>query len=814
MRHLYLLKNLFMIMLLLFGTLTTSGQAAKQENDTTTIRIPRIPISSIPDEIVKFATRSQEIEKSIMPDHEIQEVDSVLTQSVEYLNNAIKYFDENPISDLKLRDAENKKREWEGYLQNLTSLRDEINTRNQHLQTIFEELNTDEIIWTKTRDHAIEKKVAGEIIASTEDVLNKIKVLKKKTKNRQDRVFIIYKNASNEITEIDQVITQLETQIKKLKTMIFVQDSPALWNAADSTSTFSFLKKEFIKSVSENKRIIMLYVNNNIQVMYYQIAFIILTIFLFLYLKRDNKVRALNEKDIDEVRKVVILHKPVASALVVSLLISYFFYPNRLLPVTELFIIIYMIPVAILLPYMFHHRLVKLLYILIGLFIIDILFSYIYIYSLIFRIILLLLSFLTLYLLSQSKKFKRKITSKPGKWLYKFAKFTISVYIIIISGSILSNIIGSVEFSLKLFSAVIRSLIFAVFSGVIVSILTSLLIFLTKENKSQPYQLIIKYQGFIMKRIKPFIEISGFLFWVFVTLRVFDIYEAIFVWIGSLMDVTWSLGKVDFSLGGLISFIIILTVSFALARMVKVILTDDYIKRSRIPRGIPEAISMTLRYIIIGFGVYLALSAAGVDLDKFGLIAGALGVGIGFGLQGIVYNFIAGLVLSYERPFHVGDTIEVNNLMGNVTEIGVRSSKILTFDGSEVIVPNGTLLSDQVINWTLSNQQRRLKIPVRTSLEANPRTIIDMLRQIAVSHPNTLPNPEPMVIFEGYGDSSLNFTLYLWVYFNVGMSTKSDVALQIYDALKEAGLDMPIPQQKVFYTTEKSNKSQKFPPVG
>jgi hypothetical protein len=357
MKQLYPLKNLLMILLFLTGAAVAFGQTADQETDTTTIRIPKIPVSSIPDEIVKFTTRSQEIEKTIMPDREIQEADSVLTESIRYLDKAMKYFDENPISELKLRDAENKEREWTGYLHNLEALRDEINARNQHLQNIFEELNTDEIIWTKTRDHAVEKKVAGEIIASTEDVLNKIKALKKKTKNRQDRVFIIYKNTSNEITEINQIITQLETQINKLKSMIFVQDSPPLWKAADSTSSFAFLKNEFLNSIAENKRIIALYINNNTQVMYYQFAFILLTVILFLYLRRDTKIRALNEKDIDEVRKVVVFHKPVASALVVSLLISYFFFPNRQLPVTELYIIVYMIPVAILLPDMFHRRL-------------------------------------------------------------------------------------------------------------------------------------------------------------------------------------------------------------------------------------------------------------------------------------------------------------------------------------------------------------------------------------------------------------------------------------------------------------------------
>ena len=229
-------------------------------------------------------------------------------------------------------------------------------------------------------------------------------------------------------------------------------------------------------------------------------------------------------------------------------------------------------------------------------------------------------------------------------------------------------------------------------------------------------------------------------------------------------------------------------------------------------RGMPQAISMTLRYIIIGFGIYMALLAAGVDLGKFGLLAGALGVGIGFGLQSIVYNFIAGLIISYEKTLHVGDTVEVDTLLGNVTEIEVRASKILTFDGSEVIVPNGNLISNQVINWTLSDQQRRLNVQIRTSLDADPRHIIKIVKEIATNHPNTLPNPEPMVLFEGYGDTSLDFKLLFWVPYNVSLSTKSEVAIQVYDAIGDAGYDVPIPIQRVFYSSESERKEKPFPP--
>jgi small-conductance mechanosensitive channel len=144
----------------------------------------------------------------------------------------------------------------------------------------------------------------------------------------------------------------------------------------------------------------------------------------------------------------------------------------------------------------------------------------------------------------------------------------------------------------------------------------------------------------------------------------------------------------------------------------------------------------------------------------------------------------------------VGDTIEVGTLMGNVTEIGVRSSKVKTFDGSEVIVPNGNLISKEVINWTLSDQKRRLKIIIRTDYNADPKMVLKIIREETEKYPNTLKEPPIMALFDGYGDSSLDFTLYFWVYFNVSFTSKSEVALNIYEALKSEGIGVPLPMRR------------------
>ena len=135
--------------------------------------------------------------------------------------------------------------------------------------------------------------------------------------------------------------------------------------------------------------------------------------------------------------------------------------------------------------------------------------------------------------------------------------------------------------------------------------------------------------------------------------------------------------------------------------------------------------------------------------------------------------------------------------MGRVTEIGVRASKVLTWNGSEVIVPNGALISNKVVNWTLANEKRRLGIPIKTAFDADPEKVIKILSEVAAQHPNTFDQPAPMAVFNGYESVALDFTLYCWVEFNVSLVTKSDIAIAAFKALAVAGIEAPLPVQRI-----------------
>jgi potassium efflux system protein len=167
-------------------------------------------------------------------------------------------------------------------------------------------------------------------------------------------------------------------------------------------------------------------------------------------------------------------------------------------------------------------------------------------------------------------------------------------------------------------------------------------------------------------------------------------------------------------------------------------------------------------------------------------------------LQSVVNNFVSGLILLFERPIHVGDAVEVGNLQARVQRIGIRASVVRTLQGAEIIVPNSQLVSEQVTNWTLSDQLRRIDLPVGVNYSADPQKVIEVLEAAVTAHPRVLKNPPPKALFVEYGNSSINFELRAWTDdFDGWYQVRSELAIAIFDAVHAAGMSFPFPQREV-----------------
>jgi small-conductance mechanosensitive channel len=269
--------------------------------------------------------------------------------------------------------------------------------------------------------------------------------------------------------------------------------------------------------------------------------------------------------------------------------------------------------------------------------------------------------------------------------------------------------------------------------------------------------------------------------------------------------------KVHFTLGGLFSFLFILFAGYAIANAITFAFRKFLLSRFPLERGLPFAISKVTYYVLLVLVSLAGLANAGLDVNKLTLVTGALGVGVGFGLQNIVNNFVSGLILLIERPIRVGDTVEIGGLVGRVRRIGARSSTVHTFQDAEVIVPNSDFVGKEVINWTLSSLRRRVDIPLSVAYGTEPERLISLLLELAVAHPAVISNPKPEAYFLDFGESALRFELRFWTYQEDWFQLKSDIAVHLITALREANIEIPFPQRDLNIRSVSTLHPQRVP---
>ena len=307
--------------------------------------------------------------------------------------------------------------------------------------------------------------------------------------------------------------------------------------------------------------------------------------------------------------------------------------------------------------------------------------------------------------------------------------------------------------------------------------------------------MVETHHNVIKAKVFKILKWWGIITWAVLTLNLFSIRETLFNFILGWLTAKLVVGSIAISISDVIIFCAGIWLTFALSRFIRFVLEEDVYTRVNLSGGVPYAISTSLHYAILVIGFILAIAALGIDLTKFTILAGAVGVGLGFGLQNIVNNFVSGLILLFERPVKVDDFVQIGTHQGDLKQIGLRASVLRTLDGSEIIVPNGELISKEVTNWTFSDPQRRLEIDVGVAYGNKPRAILELLTKVALDNKDVLHEPEPRAIFVGFGENSLDFQLRAWTDSDQWVVIKSELTLTVHDVLEAADIEIPFPQR-------------------
>ncbi|MUP44839.1 mechanosensitive ion channel [Gramella sp. BOM4] len=769
------------------------------------------PLSQIVREIEITKEEIRSIEKRL--DLNKTNIDSLFPFYEEFLDQQKIEVDRFYTANPNREKVDNVITKWQGFKRYLNDWESNINELERRNSIILERLRLEEKTWELNYQNAVKENLPVELVENIRETLNRIVEVKTAIENRNNDLLTLESNINSEISQANQVIEDL-TNLKWSRVYeLFYQRIPPVWNTGfrgldapsrnENMNSLEITKVEIIRFLNRSKNSLPLF-----------LLLVGLIVAFIQYCKNAFKKYPDIEPDtaLFQYRKVL-TKKYIAVIFLLSLLLARYFFipvPKLFLDISSLLILICSVPIVWI---RMNDRYKGLVYFAILIFVLNSLKSHVWFNAEQYRLFLLLETLIVILVIYFfTKPYFKTLKETEDKFTRLLLKLVPFIYVLAII-AILADLTGYVnlaDFILKI-STRSGTLIIWFFA----LLLTCNSIFLSIIHRHYRVKAIYSPEEKLLteKKVLRIIKVVLVFIWILIFLNLIDQLNPIVNFVEEILSEPYLIGQISFTLNDVFTFLLILVLSFLITRIIAFIFNDEdgFLRFLKLPKGVPTAISIVIRYLVIAFGIVFALSSLGINLSEFNLMAGALGLGIGFGLQTVISNFISGLILVFERPILKGDTVEVDNLLGTVNRIGIRSSNITTFDGAEVIVPNNNLISNDLINWTLSNNTKRVEVFVGTTYGSDPNKILKILYTVAKNHKHTLPEPPPQSLFLNFGDSSLNFTLRFWVHYENWLQARSDVSIDIYNAFKEADIHIPFPQRDIYIKSMPGDRGKEEP---
>jgi len=342
------------------------------------------------------------------------------------------------------------------------------------------------------------------------------------------------------------------------------------------------------------------------------------------------------------------------------------------------------------------------------------------------------------------------------RWLLRLGALVFLVILIAAAGSYSS-------FALRLFESSLRTVFLLLMFRMLLMLARGALEFAINSKSFQKIPIIRNNASAILPQaVRILYLLLGFVL-VSIILSFWGVYANPAKAIEGLLSLGFTAGSLDITVGLIIGAAALLYGSFLASWSIQALLLDEVLPKKHVDRGIQISIARLTHYALVLLGFILALMALGLEFTNLTILGGAFGIGLGFGLQAIVNNFASGLILLFERPVKIGDTIELADQWGVVKKLGLRATVVQTYDNAEIVVPNSDLVTNQVTNWTLAERRVRLKIPVGVAYGSDVPLVMKIFMECAEEHALVLKNPAPMVLFMGFGSSSLDFEVRVWI---------------------------------------------------
>jgi small-conductance mechanosensitive channel len=557
---------------------------------------------------------------------------------------------------------------------------------------------------------------------------------------------------------------------------LFVKDSPALWTNEARARAPEDLLADSRNSLNAQWNGLANYAQREPLRFLIHAALVLLLTAVF-YRARGPVKRLTNEP-----AAAMMVEMPLATALLLSVLFGRLIYPDPPRLLWSGLLLLALIPGIVMLRRLIDGNLRPIFYALVVFFVIDQVRTLTAAVEVLPRLLFLaqmlaLVGFLgwLLYALRPA----RPLTAGSER-SRKTIRIAAGAAFVLASIACAANAAGYVTLANLLGNAVLGSAYLAIILYALVAILDGIIALALSVPPLDLLGAVKRHGGLIRRRVRLGLQAAACLLWVLGTLNRLLLRDRLFQAVRRVLAADLSFGALRISTGDVLAFVFTVWAAFIVSRFVRFLLDEEVYPRVRLGRGLPYAISTVLHYAILVAGFFAAVAALGFDMTKVTILAGAFSVGVGFGLQNIFNNFVSGLILLFERPVKIGDVVQIEDASGIVEHIGIRASIIHTPNGSEIIVPNGKLISERLTNWTLSNHRRTIELPIAVAQGADPGRVIALLERVAAEHPLVTREPPPQALVVKLSPDAVAFELRAWTgEIERWMQIRSELAINV-----------------------------------
>jgi potassium efflux system protein len=676
--------------------------------------------------------------------------------------------------------------EWQTLADQVDSAKDTLTKRLSGLEANIAALGDMDKKWRATLQKNSTAPV--DLLQRINDVIASVRRTANSALQVQRRILSIQNREAEEETRLSGAMTTLKKARANAVTQLFVRNSVPLWemgmHPAPAQNAATSNQDSFTQQVVELRTYVAEKFPTTVVNL---VVFDILALVLF-GVRREVKARSKEEPAIQHAAEV--FEVPAAMAALLALLLGVWLYPLAPRLFTAGLGAAALVPTVIILRRLIEPSLFPILYAMVAAYFLDQV-RYVaagqpFVGRSLFLGELLAATLFLVWLL-RSKRFSDTERDVMQRAVRLYARVALGFFCV----AILANVFGYAHLSFLTGNAILGSGYWAIILYAAVRIVDGLIMGALRIRPFSFLNMVRSHYLVIGRRASRLFRWLAFFFWLWKTLDPFFVRRSLVDSLGAVLTYTVPYAPIPLSLAPILIFGVTIWLTLLVSRFVRFVLAEEVYPKLNLGAGIPYTASTLVHYLILVVGSLFALAAVHIDLSRYAVLAGALGVGLGFGLQNIMNNFVSGIILLFERPIKVGDVIQVDTSVGTVESIGIRASVIRITNGSEIIMPNGNLISNPVTNWTFSNRQRVITIPVAVAAASDPQKVMGLLIDTAKANPMVLKDPPPQALFTSFTGATRNFELRAWTNSQDSwMQVQSNLALAISAALGRENIPM------------------------